>query len=691
MRSRRARRGAGWRSLLALAGVTSLTLAAQPPAPPSSSVPSESLPASGESDKIVSPRNASYSIDVELDPARHALTGREVITWRNVTARATRDIQFHLYWNAWRDTRSTFMREERLADRELDADDREPGDWGAIDVSAIRLLGLGNAPPIDLTAGLRFIAPDTGNRDDRTAASVRLPASVAPGETINLAVEWTANVPRPFARTGRVGDYYFIAQWFPKVAVLEAGGWNTHEFHASTEFYADYGAYDVRITVPAGWVVGATGRADAAPAIRDGRATHRFRQDDVHDFAWVTSPDLVERRARFTHSSLPPVDMRLLLQPEHMSQADRHFAAARAAFKSYGEWFGPYPYGHVTIVDPAWQSDSGGMEYPTLFTAGTRWLAPAGGADPEDVTVHEAGHQFWYGLVGNNEVEHAWMDEGINQYANARVMAETYSPIHHTERFFGGFLPWAYRGITVSRDELEYWSSYRETADRDTPSLPSWRYDRLSSAEITYSKTALWLHTLERLIGQPTLQRVLATFFERWRFRHPDPDDFFATANEVSGRDLTWFFDQVYRRSHVFDYGVESVTSELPSATGLGDGPARPVLREMVPAGARYETTVIVRRHGEGVFLVDLEVVFEDGKRMRTPWHGRDRWRAFTFESTTPAVSATVDPGEVLRLDVNRLNNSVTLAPDGERAATRWSLLWLTWLQDRLLTFSVAF
>ena len=92
--------------------------------------------------------------------------------------------------------------------------------------------------------------------------------------------------------------------------------------------------------------------------------------------------------------------MRLLLQPEHAGQAERHFDATRVALRFYGEWFGAYPYGHVTVVDPAWQSGAGGMEYPTLFTAGTRWLAPRHVMQPESVTVHEAGHQFWYGIVG---------------------------------------------------------------------------------------------------------------------------------------------------------------------------------------------------------------------------------------------------------------------------------------------------
>ena len=119
--------------------------------------------------------------------------------------------------------------------------------------------------------------------------------------------------------------------------------------------------------------------------------------------------------------------MRLLLQPEHRGQEDRHFAATAAALKYYGEWFGAYPYPQITIVDPAWQSGSGGMEYPTLFTAGTRWLAPRGSNTPEGVTVHEAGHQFWYGIVASNEVTSAWMDEGLNTFSEARVLDEAFS------------------------------------------------------------------------------------------------------------------------------------------------------------------------------------------------------------------------------------------------------------------------
>ena len=181
---------------------------------------------------------------------------------------------------------------------------RPAGDWSYIDVTAIRLLAGGGAPLTDLTASGTFIAPDDGNKADQTVLSVPLPGAVAPGQSVTVEVAWTARVPRTFARTGAVGNYFFIAQWFPKLGVLEDTGWNTHQFHAGTEFYADYGVYDVRITVPRGWVVGATGRERERHDTPKGTTTHRYVQEDVHDFVWTTSPDYVVKTATFEHPTL---------------------------------------------------------------------------------------------------------------------------------------------------------------------------------------------------------------------------------------------------------------------------------------------------------------------------------------------------------------------------------------------------
>jgi hypothetical protein len=648
-------RPAGAFALQALLWTAAASAAAQPPI-------------TGVVSPPLSPRNASYAIDARLDVPSRTIAGSELITWRNITAQPATELQFHLYWNAWKSERTTFMRERALAGSD-DGRARTDDDWARMDVTSIRLVAPASAGVSDLGPARRFIQPDDGNQEDETVMAVALPQPVPPGGAVAVEVKWSAHVPRTFARTGAVGNFFFIAQWFPKLGVLENGGWNCHQFHASTEFFSDYGTYDVLLTVPSGWVVGATGVERDRRVNPDKTTTYRYYQDDVHDFAWTTSPDYVEETARFEDPKLPSVAMRLLIQPEHAGQAARHFDATRTALKYYGDWFGPYPYGHITIVDPAWQSGAGGMEYPTLFTAGTRWLSPADVASPEEVIVHEAGHQFWYGIVGNNEFEDAWMDEGFNTFSTARAIAQVYEPHYYAQRYFGGFIPFVFRDIPLRREtDGNVLAFYRRAAKSDAESTPSFRYFPSSGTGITYGKTALWLNTMERWLGWPALQRIMSGYFEHWKFRHPKPDDFFTAAAAVAGRDAHGFFDQVYRSSNVFDYGVGGLQSE----------------RE----GGHYRTTVVVRRYGEAIFPVDVLVTFESGEQVTEHWDGRDRWKAYAFDRGAPALSAVVDPNHVLLLDVQTTNNSATLAPEGRRAATRWAARWLTWLEDSLLDWS---
>jgi hypothetical protein len=309
------------------------------------------------------------------------------------------------------------------------------------------------------------------------------------------------------------------------------------------------------------------------------------------------------------------------------------------------------------------------MEYPTLFTAGTRWLAPENGGSPEGVTVHEAGHQFWYGIVGNNEFEDAWMDEGFNTFSTARALAQAFPPSHLVVRYFGGFVPWRFRDIVLKRGtDGNRLDGYRRAAKSDAQATPSYRYFPGTGGAITYNKTALWLNTLERWIGWPALQKIMATQFARWKFGHPEPGDFFAVANEVSGRNLDGYFDEVYRGSNVFDYGVQDLRS---ASDGRG-----------------FRTTVVVRRYGEAIFPVDVRVTFANGDRVTERWTGRDRWKLYSYDRPSRALSAEVDPGRVLLLDVNYTNNSRTLEPKGGDAATKWTATWMVWLQDALLSYA---
>jgi hypothetical protein len=642
--------------------VVAVTARQQPSVEPSDAVPA---PIGQVPTDARSPRNANYEIDAHLDDDAKSIRGRETIRWRNITDQPTSELQFHLYWNAWRDGHSTWLRERRMAGLYEDP----PADaWSSMDVISLRLREL-SGDSRDVTKDMRFIAPDDGNTRDRTVMSVPLGRSIGPDESVEVELEWTAKIPRPFARTGWVGDYYFIAQWFPKLGVLEPGGWNTHQFHAATEFYSDFGVYDVRLTLPRRFIVGASGRQSSRSDNADGTTTHRYQGQDIHDFAWTASPAYVDLTQRFEHPTLPPVDIRLLLQPEHRGQASRYFAIVSATLKRYGEWFGAYPYGYLTVVDPAFQSDSDGMEYPTLLTGRSRWLTPQSTQTPEATTAHEVGHQWWYAMVATNEFEHAWMDEGINTYATARVMAEAMSVNRVESRYFGTFIPWSFRDLPVTRVDNDRLAGYRLNGEADAPWTPTLQYWPATASIISYNKTALWLHTLERRLGWPMMQRILSTYFERWKFRHPKPADFFDVIREVSGHGHVWFFDEVYRSSNTFDYGVQEFRSDRVD-------------------DKTYATTVVVRRYGEATFPVDILTTFEDGEQIRETWNGQDRRAVFVYERASKGATVQVDPDHVLLLDIAYTNNSRTLKATREDASLKWSLKWMVWLQDLLLTYA---
>ncbi len=637
----------------------------------------------------LSPRNASYTIQVRLDPVQKMLDGREVITWRNDLEVPARELWFHLYWNAWKNNRSTWLREGALRGRRVDNVPQE-GDWSYCDVKSMKVMAGGPSPEFDLTSSLRFSAPDDNNPEDQTVAVATLPQPVAPKQTVQVEVVWKSKIPRTFSRTGFRGNFFFLAQWFPKLGVYQPDGtWNCHQFHAGTEFFSDFGIYDVNMTVPRGWMLGATGtQQGAATDNADGTATHHYQQADVHDFAWTTSPDYREAVRVFEHPGLRPVRMRLLYQPEHQGQVDRHFKATEAALKNYGLWFGEYPYDHITIIDPAYGSGAGGMEYPTLFTCGTRYFNPEGGGSPEGVTVHEAGHQFWFAIVANNEFEDAWLDEGFNTFSTERAMEVAFGQTCYVQRFFRGFFPVMVPQIKEQRmTEGNGLAGYRLAARSDAEATPSYLYFPMTGGSLSYNKTALWLSTMERTLGWDTLQKILSTYFQRFKFRHPKPDDFFSVANEVSGKNLGDFFDQVYRKPAVFDFEVSSVASDELKTQGLitKDGKTTYSRGE---DSKTYETRVVVRRLQDGILPVDVLLKFEDGEEFRDVWDAKNTWKLYTLVKPMKLLYAAVDPDRKILLDINYTNNSRLLAPQPDFAAVKWASKWMFWLQDFMQTLS---
>ncbi len=526
-----------------------------------------------------------YTIVASLDAATHTVTGREQVTWKNLSGGPVHDLWLHLYLNAFRNTQSTFMRESYGQLRDIDMPE---GGWGWIDLTRLTL-----ADGTDLLSHATFESPDDGNADDRTVLKVMLPAPVPAGGELSFDASFTAHLPRIFARTGYSRDYHLVGQWFPKLGVYEpvgmrgrsVPGWNCHQFHANSEFYADYGTFDVAITTPARFIVGATGELTSTAKGANGTVTRRYRQRDVHDFAWTADPSFVEVTGHFSGTRdvsdaeyrraaalegrsvdemrLTDVSIRLLMQPSHLPQAGRYLEAARQGIKHFGLWYGRYPYATLTVVDPPYGGlGSAGMEYPTFITAGTSLLLnhwPFTGIRlPEEVVLHEFGHQFWYGLAGSNEFEEAWLDEGITSYATARLMDRLFGPDDSMATVLGLHVG--------ERDEMRRANGPSRLFDRIRQ--PAWTYQPGAYGFYSYEKPALALNTLERILGAPVMAKLMRTYAERWRFRHPSSDDFYRAAEDVSGRDLTWFFGPVFEGTGVVEY--RSLQPEVETGASAG-------------------------------------------------------------------------------------------------------------------------
>ena len=620
---------------------------------------------------VLSPRNANYVIDVRLNTDTKRLDGRQTLTWRNTSPDVIPELQFHLYLNAFRDKQSTFMRESggQLRGDELDAS--QPENFGWTKLTTLKNHRTGD----NLLALSQFIHPDDANTDDRTVLRVPLKQPLKPGETIVLDMMFQAKLPKIFARTGFSRDFFLVGQWFPKIGVYEpagmrgraTGGWNCHQFHAHSEFYADYGTYAVSLTLPSRFVVGATGLLTAEKTNRDGTKTLRYQADDVIDFAWTAAPHTQVVTDNWQSKTGHTVQIQLLMQPEHADQATRHANALKAALTYFDKNVGTYPYPIITVVDPPLHaSGAAGMEYPTFITAGTSWGLPAGARFPELVTVHEFGHQYFMQLLASNEFEEAWLDEGFNQYYEGRIMDATYGQQTGMVNFWGfrmGDLE-ASRDGYVHLDNPGIGSSY----------APVWQLPNGYYGELTYSKTATWLRTLEGLIGRRVMDEVMQTYFLRWRFRHPNAQSFIDVVNEIVpqrlgstwpgaayGPNLNWFFDQVLFGSQVCDYKLARIWNYTD-----GSGAVR------------------VDRLGDMQLPIELLVRTANGSEHTLLWDGKAKTHTFSIPGKSRIVWASADPKQKLYMDVDFNNNSRAVSPSSAPVG-KYAAKFLFWLQNLML------
>jgi hypothetical protein len=646
----------------------------------------------------LSDRVVSYRIQARLDPEKHTVNGQQQMTWRNRSDRPVSAVFLHLYLNAFEGEGSTFFTERRVLAAHggsRGVAEVKKGEWGHID--------LGNVEQDGAPLKWRYVQPDDGPKTDHTVVRVDLAQPVPAGGSVTLDMNFHSQLPRVIERTGYVGKFHLVAQWFPKIGVLELPGergateprWNVHEFHFNSEFYADFGEFDVRMTAPKDYVVGAVGEQQGEPTPEGNELTWHYIQADVHDFAWVAAPGYKTIDGEYTGPGVPRVKVRVIYPPEYEVDAKPVLKASIDSIDFFSKTLGPYPYKTLTAVVPPFNaSEAGGMEYPTFFTA-DNYRNPAPKTLEEGmldfVTIHEFGHGYFYGLLASNEFEEPMLDEGLNEYWDDRMLRGRDQSIYLTSPL------WQFFGVEAPMGAFALERMIATLAHPADP-LGQNAWDRLSSSAYgtVYSRTATAMHDLEERLGKEVMEKAFRDYYATWHFRHPSIGDLQASLSQSSGKPevVAQVFDQyVYGTDSIDDRVADIVSQEvLPLAgTSMKDGKRvelssddndaaiekqRDAWKKANPDAKKgsgpfpWKTTVTVRRDGSPVAQT-LKVSFADGSSETVRWDDARRWARFTFTRPVKGTSAELDPAQKIYLDANKVNDTRTVEAN-HAASNRW-------------------
>jgi hypothetical protein len=607
----------------------------------------------------LSERITGYKMDVELDTESKTISGSMVAFWVNKSPDIVPEVRMHMYMNAFRSNRTTFSNRSGVRDAGV-----SPGEDDQ-DLGWIEIKSLKDNDGTDLMSAMEYISPDDGNPDDMTVLKISLPEPIKQNDTVLLNVDFETKLPSRIIRTGYSGDFFFVAQWFPKFGVYEpagmryadTGGWNCHQFHPHSEFYSDHSLYEVTITLPVDYVTGSGGLLMSE--IENGNIkTLVYRAEDIVDFAWTAWPGFAVVNDKWNH-----VDITLLIPKERIKQVDRQMTAVKRALEYLDENVGPYPWPYLTFVDPPSKgSGAGGMEYTTIFTSASSYFMPSFFHMPEMVTVHEFGHAYFMGILASNEFEEPWLDEGVNSYWEERIMDHYWG--EHSGLFDHRLLK--IPDITYSR--LSYvLSSSRQAA---TNKEYSWNYPHETYSMMSYLKAATILHTLTGIVGEETMNDIFREYYRKWAFKHPSGQDFIDVVNYVVklnhgdkfGPDMNWFFDQTLYGSGICDYrvsGIQNTRHNEPKGKISGKDIS---MSESTEKDSIYTSIAKIERIGDITLPVEILIRFNNGNEILEHWDGKERYKDFTYTGPKKIEWVKIDPEFKIRMDVNYINNSMTTA-----------------------------
>ncbi len=584
-----------------------------------------------------------YTMDITVDTDRHSYTGSQHLVYYNNSPDTIRDVYYHLFYEAFKPGSMMDVRDREISGGGLRIGQLAPDEQGSVVVAELKQDGAVVEWSID-----------------ETILRARLAHPIAPGDSTVLEMRWQTRIPKLTRRGGwmsREGVEYSMSQWYPKLAEYDHNGWHADEY-VGREFYGVYGTFDVAITLPSRYVLGATGVVTnpndvgcgyelgerdtvVAPSPKvTGTKTWRFHAEDVHDFAWVADPEYVHHIVHWQGITIHALVTR--------GNNQRWLFAAdwtRAMMEYYSRRFGRYAWPQFTVA----MAGDGGMEYPQLIMI-TGFRTPVSLAG---VIAHELGHQWFYGMIGNNETQEAWLDEGFTQYLTDEASREvlrtqfTGNPYQGLDRIVypSEQKRWlntesAYSLAIMGYDEpiSTYHDRFREPI---TGSLPYWRGEAV-------------LRMVQYMFGDSLFDAAMRHYYNTWRFRHPTARDFERAMEEASGMRLDWFFNQWVGTTKRCDYGLDGITSRDSAGT--------------------FVTGIRLTNHGEAIMPLDITLTYEDGStatanipvenwtKPGVEYHlPRWKWTSPSYETSfitaQRVVCATIDTSTLL-FDIDRTNNT---------------------------------
>jgi len=532
-------------------------------------------------------QESNYTINVKLDDTKNDITADETIEYTNNSPDELTFIWFHIWPNAYKNN-NTALAKQLIEDGNRKFYFAEKNERGWID-------------GLDFKVNSQSVKTEY-HPEHIDIIKIILNEPLKSGGKITITTPFRVHIPiGVFSRLGHIGQQYQITQWYPKPAVYDKYGWHPIPYLNQGEFYSEWGKFDVLITVPKNYVVGATGdyvdgdeeiawlnkKAEEAKAMeifpRDTTfppsssewKTLHFHQEKVHDFAWFADKRyyVLKDEVELPYSKRKVTTWGLFTGAEGKLWKQSAKYVADAVYY-YSLWNGEYPYNHATAVDGA-LSAGGGMEYPNITVIGE--MNDARSLDR--VIAHEVGHNWFYGILGSNERDHAWMDEGINTFNEGRYMDKKY-PADSVKTFastkiggvnvdIGKIL-----GIPNFDESMVFDLAYRFNAVKkmDQPcDLTSAEYTGINYGIIVYGKTATLFEYLRSYLGTELFDKCAQKYFEEWKFKHPYPDDIEKVYEEVSGKNLEWFFDDILKTTNQIDYKILSCKKSQCANSFTGD------------------------------------------------------------------------------------------------------------------------